>query len=202
MPETHSTQSRDRLLQTWRDRAGYTSWAAFARAAALSRYRLDLFRQARLERLTVKDLISACSALGVSPLEYLSATEAIDPAEASETEHSPTKDISVEDISVWQRSALDCLEPLLRQYPTARYAAEHRELSARQVLPLLLPLERLLEAWNVEPLGCVGETAAFDPTQHELLSDADIATGEPIEIRYLGYRYCGAIWLKAQVRVR
>lgn len=194
---SHDLSARDRTLLTWRNAAGFSSWAELGRAASLSRHRLLMLRHARLERLPVRTLLRACEALHISPLDYLKGVGAIaEPAEMLQPETSASNSIEQ-----WQRATLERLEPLLRQYPTARYAAERRDVPAQHVLALLHSLEQLLIAWEVEPIGRIGETAAFDPSQHESLSEDAIAPGKTVTIRYIGYRYRGTIWRKAQVRL-
>ncbi|MEO0853010.1 MAG: helix-turn-helix transcriptional regulator [Cyanobacteria bacterium J06648_11] len=193
---------RDRVLQTWRDEAGFTSWAAFSRATGLSRYRISAFRQARLERLPTSALLVACQGLNRSVSDYLNAIEpdAIAPIHKRVPEASAADRDSIQNEARWQRQTLDRLEPLLRQYPTAQYAAERSDLLARNVLALLHPLERLLDEWQLEYIGRVGDVIPYDPTRHQMLSDGAIAPGDLVEVRYVGYFYRNAVWLKAQVR--
>ncbi|MEO1131501.1 MAG: helix-turn-helix transcriptional regulator [Cyanobacteria bacterium J06639_1] len=189
---------RDRILQIWRDEAGYASWAAFSRATGLSRYRVSAFRNAKLERLPTSALLVACTALNQSVEDYLNAIGVGDREDISNA-NTPENDSSSNE-ERWQRQTLDRLEPLLRQYPTAKYAAERSDLLARNLLALLHPLEQLLDAWHLERIGCVGEVLPYDSARHQMLSDVAIAPDDPVEIRYVGYLYRNAIWLKAQVR--
>ncbi|MEB3174914.1 MAG: helix-turn-helix domain-containing protein [Cyanobacteriota bacterium] len=100
----------------------------------------------------------------------------------------------------FRRSALQILEPWLRQWPSAVSAAEVKpDWPARKLVPLARPVFALLEAWGVESLGAVGEIVAYDPQWHEVLEGAEPAPGEPAQIRYSGYRQGESLLFRAKV---
>ena len=110
----------DRVLQAWRDEAGFESWAAFGRATGLTRYRVSALRRAQLERLPASALFVACKALKRSVQDY---ADLLDTDGANHTrEVAPTlaNRNSILNEEQWQRQILNRLEPLLRQYPTAK----------------------------------------------------------------------------------
>ncbi len=106
-----------------------------------------------------------------------------------------------------QRTALQTLEPLLLQWPTAAYAARNNpQAPAVKVLPLLRPLEQLLQSWQVEPIGTVGEKVPFDPQWHQLINSTAetnpgerVIPGDPVKVRYVGYRHRNQLLYRAKV---
>jgi len=91
------------------------------------------------------------------------------------------------------------LETLLVNYPSARKMAESRpEMPARNLSALFVPLENLLENWGYEPIGEVWAQTAYDPQVHQADED-DIAEGESIYVRFIGYRDGDTILSPAKV---
>lgn len=99
----------------------------------------------------------------------------------------------------WQKSTLEILEPWLLQWPTAKAAAlENHQLSAAKIIPLVKPLEQLLERWGVEPIGCPGEHLGYDPQCHQLM-EGTAQPGDPVKVRYVGYRLPDKLLYRAKV---
>lgn len=88
----------------------------------------------------------------------------------------------------FQRSTLQTLESWLLQFPTAAYAAQQNpQIPATRLLPLMRPIEQLLQEWGVESIGSVGDEVPFDPQQHQLM-DGMANEGDLVRVRYVGYR--------------
>ncbi|MGL5082198.1 MAG: helix-turn-helix domain-containing protein [Microcoleaceae cyanobacterium] len=99
----------------------------------------------------------------------------------------------------FQRASIQALESWMIQWPTvAHRARENPELSAAKVLPLLRPVEQLLEQWEVEPIANVGQTVPYDPQIHQLLEGIS-QPGDPVIVRYGGYRYQGQLLYRVKV---
>ncbi|NJN86535.1 MAG: molecular chaperone GrpE [Leptolyngbyaceae cyanobacterium SL_7_1] len=99
----------------------------------------------------------------------------------------------------FQAATFDQLQPLFINYPTARKMAEtHAELPARNLVALFSPLGNLLETWNIQTIGTVWEQVNFDPHLHQP-DAADISQGEPVYIRFVGYRQGDRILTPAKV---
>ncbi|NJM66737.1 MAG: helix-turn-helix transcriptional regulator [Acaryochloris sp. RU_4_1] len=102
----------------------------------------------------------------------------------------------------YQRSTVQALESLLLQWPTAAYAArQHPEAPAVKILPLLHPLEALLDAWGMVPIGEVGAEIAFDPQWHQLMpgGGSTATKGDKVTVRYVGYRQGETLLYRAKV---
>jgi molecular chaperone GrpE (heat shock protein) len=102
----------------------------------------------------------------------------------------------------YQRSTVQALESLLLQWPTAAYAArQHPEAPAMKILPLLRPLETLLDVWGIVLIGEVGAEIAFDPQWHQLMpgGESTATKGDKVTVRYVGYRQGETLLYRAKV---
>ncbi|WP_017326175.1 helix-turn-helix transcriptional regulator [Synechococcus sp. PCC 7336] len=192
-------------LEAWKQQAGRDTWKALAQASNLSRHRIQQLRAGAIARWPLEDLLSLCLALQISLSELAAAAGIPFDGDRSEPDRGSREVAIVERSQIaleedWQREALHQLEPLLRQWPTALYAARHHNLPASQLLGLLAPLDRLLRQWEIFPLGQVGQVTAFDPSWQQPLSDEPCESGTPVSIRYIGYRWRDKLWLRAQVK--
>ncbi len=99
----------------------------------------------------------------------------------------------------FQQSSLQTLESWMLQWPTAAYAAQQNPTApAVKLLPLVRPVENLLTQWGIEPIGQVGATIGFDPQQHQVMGT--IANpGDPVQVRYVGYRQGDRLLYRAKV---
>jgi hypothetical protein len=69
----------------------------------------------------------------------------------------------------FQLSSVQILESWMLQWPTAASKAqENHNLRAQKLLPLLRPVEQLLEHWGVESIAPVGAQIPYNPQQHQL----------------------------------
>jgi molecular chaperone GrpE (heat shock protein) len=101
--------------------------------------------------------------------------------------------------SEFEQEILQKLESMLLQLPTAVYAAQNNStMPARNLIPLLRPLDELLKAWDIEPIAQVGEQVSYDPHWHELM-DGEAEVGSPGIVRYVGYTRHGKLLYRARV---
>jgi molecular chaperone GrpE (heat shock protein)/DNA-binding Xre family transcriptional regulator len=108
---------------------------------------------------------------------------------------------SVELQTTFQQAALQTLESWLLQWPTAAYAAQQNPTApAVKLLPLVRPIENLLREWGVEAIGQVGETVAFDPAIHQPIGNVP-NSGDPVQVKYVGYRQGDRLIHRAKVNV-
>lgn len=99
----------------------------------------------------------------------------------------------------FQQSSVQMLESLLLQLPTAAYAAQQNpQAPAVKLLPLLRPIETLLQQWGIEPIAAVGSEVPYDPQQHQLMEGTATA-GDRVRIRYTGYRQGDKLLYRAKV---
>ncbi len=99
----------------------------------------------------------------------------------------------------FQRDSLQVLESWLVQWPTAaRAAREKPDLPAERLLPLLRPVEQLLQQWGVEAIAAVGAEVAYDPKEHQLM-EGTAEPGDRVKVRYTGYRQGDNLLYRAKV---
>lgn len=98
-----------------------------------------------------------------------------------------------------QIAAFEQLQTLLTNYPSAQKMAQAKpDLPARNLVALFTPLENLLHCWEIESIGTAWETVAFDPQLHQPDVE-DIAIGELVYVRFVGYRQGEQILCPAKV---
>jgi molecular chaperone GrpE (heat shock protein)/DNA-binding Xre family transcriptional regulator len=87
----------------------------------------------------------------------------------------------------FQQTSLQTLESLILQLPTAAYAAQQNpQAPAVKLLPLLKPLDALLETWGIRAIAPVGTELPYNPQLHQLL-DGSANPGDLVKVRYTGY---------------
>ena len=99
----------------------------------------------------------------------------------------------------FQATALAAIESWLIQWPTAAHAAQtNAAIPASRLLPLMRPLEALLQDWGVEAIAPVGSETPFDPHRHQLMTGA-AEPGDLVRVRYTGYLHQGKLLCRAKV---
>jgi len=174
---------------------GISSFRQLSDRTQVSRRAIDQVRQAEAEKLKYADLWQLSQVLEISLERFMQIFSSLK-LNQNFTEHlseniseiNPTEsqreNLKVELIA----ETLQKLESLLLQLPTAIYAAEQNpSLPARNLLPLLRPLDRLLESWQIEVIGKVGERIEYDPQWHSLIEE-EVQPGELAIVRYVGYK--------------
>lgn len=91
------------------------------------------------------------------------------------------------------------LQTLLTNYPSVRQMVQVKpDLPAKNLTSLFTPLDNLLQAWGYETIGSAWEQVPYNPQLHQ--PDAgDIAEGELVYIRFVGYRDGDRILCPAKV---
>ncbi|HEY9906875.1 MAG TPA: helix-turn-helix domain-containing protein [Thermosynechococcaceae cyanobacterium] len=194
------TVDRTPQLQILMQQAGFSSFKSLAQAAAVSERQIRQIRRGDLSQLRLETLQKLSQALGLSLTELLASFDlAPSPAiEALQQEYDRLQaqlaQQQQELRQEFQQSSLQILESLLLQLPTAAYAAQQNpQAPAVKLLPLLRPIDHLLEAWGVVAIAAVGSEVAYDPQQHQLM-EGTVQPGESVRVRYTGYRQ-GDRWL-------
>jgi transcriptional regulator with XRE-family HTH domain len=101
----------------------------------------------------------------------------------------------------FQQSVLNIIESWLLQWPTVvAIVKENPKFPASNLIPLLKPLENLLNVWGIEAIGQVGEELPYNPQLHQLM-EGITQPGEMVKIRYLGYRQGEKLLYKAKVSI-
>lgn len=201
-------------LQQMMQRVDVTSFQALSKKAGVSEKQLRRLRKGEIEQLRVEILLKLAQALQVSVNELLTTFSL-----GTNTAQSLRQ--NVESLSVlkqeyqklqkqlesqretlkkeFQQSSLQILESWLLQWPTAAYAAgQNQQLPAVRLLPLVRPVEQLMQEWGVEAIASVGSEIPYDPQWHQLM-DGTAAPGEMVKVRYVGYKTAGKLLYRAKV---
>ncbi|MGL5509839.1 MAG: helix-turn-helix domain-containing protein [Microcoleaceae cyanobacterium] len=98
-----------------------------------------------------------------------------------------------------QQSTLQILESWLLQWPTVvQKVQDNPGLLASKILPILRPLERLMEEWGIEMIAPIGSQVSYDPQWHQLM-DGEANIGDPVTVRYAGYKQGDKLIYRTQV---
>ena len=198
-----SEESLQRVMQ----QANIASQRALAEKANVSRWQVQQLRQGKIETMRLSVLKKIAAALDCSLADLLqtfapepseittSAVEVDDNSEATLLRQEYARlekrlEQQAESLQYqFQTEALQTLESWLTYWPTAAKAATERDgFDAKKLLPLVKPVERLVESWGVMPMGTVGEQLSYDPQHHQLVRG--IANpGDPVRISHVGYHH-------------
>lgn len=202
------TNQLQRLMQL----VGVSSFKALSRKAGVSERQVMRLRRGEVMQMQVENLLKLSQALQV-PVSELLATFC--DRQINWTTGSPEVSATLQQeyqrlleqmeeqrqslMQEFVQSSLEVLESWLIQWPTAAYAAsQNPQLPAVKLLPLLRPVERLVQQWGVEALAPVGAELPFDPHQHQLM-ELTAQPGDLIEVRYTGYRQGDRLLYRAKV---
>ncbi len=209
-----------RELRSHMQRVGITSFKALSQQAAVSAHQIRLLRQGAISQVRLETLFNLSTALQIevgallalcghppsAPDLATSTPPAVLPQSSQATLqqeydrlqsqlHQQRSELQQE----FQHSSLHILESLILQLPTAIYAAEHNpQWPAAKLLPLLRPIERLLEHWGVKALAPVGAIVPYDPRYHQLL-DGTAQPNDTVKVRYTGYQQGEILLYRAKV---
>jgi molecular chaperone GrpE (heat shock protein) len=209
----HTPQLRQ-LMQP----VGLTSFKALAQQACLSEKQLRRLRRGEIAQLPVGALFRLSQTLQVPVLELIETFAADRPNPQPQQSPHPAAaqefaalrqeydrlqaQLTQQQQQLWQefqQASLQTLESLLLQLPTAAFAAEQNpQAPAVKLLPLLRPIDRLLQDWGIEPIAQVGDEIPYNPQQHQLMSGTATA-GDRVRVRYIGYRQGEKLLYRAKV---
>jgi DNA-binding Xre family transcriptional regulator len=197
-------------LQHLMQQAGLRSDRELSKKAGVSELQLSRLRYGLALQTRADILIKISQALEIS-LNELLATFA--PGSVELEQPAPTAAIEQEYqrlqtafdrqrsslMEEFQLSSLQILESWMLQWPTAASKAqENQHLPAVKLLPLLRPVEQLLQEWGVEAIAPVGASIPYNPQQHQLLEGA-AEPGATVKVRYTGYRQGDKLLYRAKV---
>lgn len=202
-------------LQHLMQRVGVPSFKALARASGVSERQLLRLRRGEVEQMRVDVLLRLSQALQVPLTDLVTTFSEVDLGSNHESlPHKAEQAVLKQEYqrlqaqleqqrqALWQEfqhSSLQVLESWLLQWPTAAHKAqENPQLPAIRLLPLLRPMEQLLQQWGVEAIAPVGAEVPYDPQMHQLL-EGTARPGESVKVRYAGYRQGDKLLYRAKV---
>ncbi len=199
-------------LKSLMQSVGLVRFKALSDASMVSEKQIRRLRQGHLDQMSVATLQKLAEALQVSLLELISTfsniTLSSEPSAFSEVtdlqqeydrlhrQFDQQKEILWQE---FQQSGLQILESLLLQLPTAAYAAQQNpQFSAVKLLPLLRPIDALIQQWGIEAIAQVGAEIPYDPQHHQLM-EGTATVGDRVRVRYVGYRQGDRLLYRAKV---
>ena len=208
----YANRLRDRMQQV-----NLSSYQAVSKAAGVSKWQIEQLRQGKAAEMRLNVLCQIAAALQISldtlirefsELENL--PQSASDKSASDNPNSANPDSVQASNSLqaqqheqlqqeFQQAALQAIESWLIQFPTAAYAAQQNpQLSAVKLLPLMRPIEQLLQNWGIESIAPVGTELPYDPQRHQLM-EGTAQPGDRVRVRYTGYCQGDRILYRAKV---
>jgi transcriptional regulator with XRE-family HTH domain len=206
-------ESESEVLKTAMSAVGIASFRRLAQQSGVSWRQIERLRRGEIQHLSIRNAMRLAATLNLSLADFLSRFEvsSLDTSRLSFDEKRPDgKDRQLEREhqrsqiqETFQSDALNILESLLIQWPTAAQAAQSNPtLPAVRLIPLLKPLEQLLQAWEIEAISTVGAIVPYDPTVHQWSGEtAPPAVQHPVQVSHVGYRQRERLLYRAKVRL-
>jgi transcriptional regulator with XRE-family HTH domain len=196
----------DPHLARWMSAAGISSLRSLSKLSGVSRRQIEKLRSGEGSQLSVQNAMQLAHVLNISLSELLQV-EDTSPQAAIQAEYQRLKDemqgMRSQLLVQFQSDVLNILEPLILQWPTAANAAQKNPTApAVRLLPLLKPLEQLLQTWQIEPIGTIGQVVPYAPQAHQWVGDtAPPEAARPVQVTHVGYRQAEKLLYRAKVRL-
>jgi len=208
--------------------AGISSFQILSDRTGVSRRAIDTLRKGNAATLRYGDLAKIAEVLQIELIELMATCITLSPnsespnpessnPESLNPESSNSEIISLREEyqhlqnqlarqaqelrSQFERETIQQLESLILQLPSAAHAAQSNpNMLAKNILPLLRPIDALLQRWGITAIGAVGAQVAYDSQMHELVDGSDqIEEGEMAIVRYVGYMQNEKLLYRARV---
>ena len=204
---------RTEILRQLMKLAGISSFQILSDRTGVSRRAIDTLRKGNAATLRYADLAKIAEVLQIELTELIATCITL-----SSNHESLNSEISSlreeyqhllnqlahqkQDLrSQFEREVIQQLESLILQLPSAAYAAQtNPNMLAKNILPLLRPIDALLQKWGVTAIGAVGAQVAYDSQKHELMDGSEeIVEGDLAIVRYVGYMQKEKLLYRARV---
>ena len=193
-------------------RVGIVSFKALGSAAGVSQGQIRRLRQGEIAQMRVETVLKLVQVLQV-PINVLVKTFSnLDPV-LPQTEDKTIDTLKQEYqrlqnqlaqqrqtlLQEFQLSSLQVLESCILQLPTFAFKVQQNpEISATKLLPLMRPLEHLLQQWGIEQIAPVGSKLPYNEQLHQLLK-GNAQPGDLVTVRYTGYIQGDKLLYRAKV---
>ena len=194
---------------------GISSFKQLSQLASVSQKQVNYLRSGQIAQLRVETLIKLGKILDVAIVDLLSSFSSttgdlVNPSASTSSElfnlqqeyqrlQTQLENQKQELWKEFQSSSLQILEPWLLQWSAAAYAANHNpQAPAVKLLPLVRPVENLLQQWGIESTAIVGTEIPYDSYQHQIM-DGTAEPGDLVRVRYAGYRQNDRLLYRAKV---
>lgn len=209
-------EQNERLLQQLMQQAEISTIEELSEIAGVSELQLTRLRYGLLPKMQVETILKLAAALNVSigrlittfdsqpklSVNVIAEEDSVTPTSLKQEYQKLQQQLEQQRETLnqeFQKASLQILESWLLQWPTAEAAVEKNpQLPAERLLPLVKPVEKLIQQWGLEAIGFVGEELPYDPQWHELMKGTAEA-GDTVKIRYLGYKQGDKLLYRAKV---
>ncbi|MFN7787697.1 MAG: nucleotide exchange factor GrpE [Pseudanabaena sp.] len=206
---------RTEILRLLMKQVGISSFQILSERTGISRRAIDTLRKRNAATLRYADLAKLAEVLQIEVTEVIAKF-----ISDSNNPESPISEIAAlreeyqrlqqklelqkfELRSQFERETIQQLESLILQLPSAAYAAQQNpNMLAKNILPLLRPIDALLQKWGITAIGAVGKEVNFDSQKHQLMEGSDeIKEGDIAIVRYVGYMQGEKLLYRARVSI-
>ena len=204
---------RTEILRQLMKLVGISSFQILCDRTGISRRSIDTLRKRNAATLRYADLAKLAEVLQIEVTELIAkfinnSNDLDSPSIAIATLREEYQRLQqkleqqkLELRSQFERETIQQLESLLLQLPSASHAAQlNPQMSAKNILPLLRPLDVLLQKWGITAIGSVGQEVAYDLHKHQLMEGSiEIEEGDIAIVRYVGYMQGEKLLYRARV---
>ena len=199
---------RTEILRQLMKLVGISSFQALSDRTGISRRAIDTLRKGNAATLRYADLAKLAEVLQIELNEFIpkfipesSSSTIADLQEEYKHLQQKLETQKQELRSQFERETIQQLESLLLQLPSAAHAAQNNpNMPAKNILPLLRPLDALLQKWGISMIGSVGAEVSYDPQKHQLMEGSnEIEDGDLAIVRYVGYMQGEKLLYRARV---
>jgi molecular chaperone GrpE (heat shock protein) len=206
---------RTEILRLLMKQVGISSFQILSERTGISRRAIDTLRKRDAATLRYADLAKLAEVLQIEVTEVIAKF-----ISDSNNPESPILEVAalreeyqrlqqkleqqkLELRSQFERETIQQLESLILQLPSAAYAAQQNpNMLAKNILPLLRPIDALLQKWGITAIGSVGKEVNFDSQKHQLMEGSDeIKEGDVAIVRYVGYMQGEKLLYRARVSI-
>ena len=199
---------RTEILRQLMKLGGISSFQALSDRTGVSRRAIDRLRKGNAATLRYADLAKLAEALQIELNEFIpkfipeSSSSAIADLQKEYKYLQQKLETQKQELrSQFERETIQQLESLLLQLPSAAHAAQNNpSMLAKNILPLLRPIDALLQKWGISVIGSVGAEVSYDPQKHQLMEGSSkIDDWELAIVRYVGYMQGEKLLYRARV---
>ncbi len=198
-------------LENLMQHAGIANTKELSQKANIPELQIIRIRRGLIRQTPVDILLKLSQTLQISLSELINTFA---PGSITESQKKPSENVIVSEYQrlqkeieqqrenleqEFQQQVLETIESWLISWPTVVYrVGENPQLEAKKILPLVKPIEKLIEKWNIEPIAPVGTIVAYNPQYHQLM-EGNVIPGEPVQVRYSGYQQKDKLLYRAKV---
>lgn len=205
-PSSLTTGQYDEMLLNRMRSVSLPDWAALQRSTDLPSTTIDHLRQGDLSSLSLRDLLECADALSWSLdeiLEQFGLSQARQEIRALRQEGLRLREALQQQQATLKEEFLQAtfqdLQSLLVNYPSLqKMVVAKPDLPAKNLVALLTGLDNWSQRWHLQTIGSAWIAVSFDPQLHQP-DDPDIAMGETVYVRFVGYRINDRILCPAKV---